>query len=146
MFFILIFWKIVPCGNSNLRPPEYQADALPIELSRLGSQCQSLKEAKKESFQIFQLFCKRHYPFNSIIYESLGKNMTSIKVKESAKIWWNNKMTLNWHKMTSFFTFGLKVRLHLSSYLIPFLIFSYCPQEWQSLIPFLFQYDNCSFL
>ena len=80
------FRKIVPYGNSNLRPPEYQADALPIELSRLGSQCQSLKEAKKESFQIFQLFCKRHYPFNSIIYESLGKNMTSIKVKESAKI------------------------------------------------------------
>ena len=26
----------LPCRDSNLKPPEYQADVLPIELSRLG--------------------------------------------------------------------------------------------------------------
>ena len=29
----------LPCQDSNLEPPEYQADALPIELHRLGSSC-----------------------------------------------------------------------------------------------------------
>ena len=77
---LLIFIeKLSPCQDLNLRPPKYQADALPIELSRLGlkqnkdglnvttekkANQDAIRQASPTNFAVLQSVPIQNYQFN----------------------------------------------------------------------------------